>query len=263
MPSVQERINALRQEIQHHNHLYYVLDKPEISDRDFDRLLEELKSLEAEHPELVTPDSPTQRVGGEPIEGFRTVRHRTPMLSIENTYNAEELREFDNRVRKIIRDEPVRYVVELKIDGVAVSLTYRDGRLDVGATRGNGEEGDDISHNIRTIHEIPLVLGDDRFEDIQVRGEVYMNRAELKRINAERAKQELEPFANPRNSAAGSLKLLDPKQCAARRLRFFAYSLEPADDLGITAHEAALGTLRKLRFPVNPNIAAFDRIEEV
>jgi DNA ligase (NAD+) len=263
MASVQERINNLRQQIQHHNHLYYVLDRPEISDRDFDRLLEELKALETEHPELITPDSPTQRVGGEPIDGFRTVRHRTPMLSIENTYNAEELREFDGRVRRVIRNEPVRYVVELKIDGVAVSLTYRDGKLDVGATRGNGEQGDDITHNIRTIHEIPLVLGDDRFEDIEVRGEVYMNRAELKRINAERAEQELEPFANPRNSAAGSLKLLDPRQCAARRLRFFAYSLEPAEDLGITTHEQALGTLRNLRFPVNPNIAAFDRIDEV
>src|SRR5262249_35862138 len=159
--------------------------------------------------------------------------------------------------------EPIRYVVELKIDGVAVSLTYRDGELDVGATRGNGEEGDDITHNIRTIHEIPLVLDDDRYEDIQVRGEVYMNRAELKRINAERANQEPEPFANPRNSAAGSLKLLDPRQCAARRLRFFAYSLEPADDLGISAHEEALGALRKLGFPVNPHIASFDRLDEV
>jgi DNA ligase (NAD+) len=263
MPSVQERINKLRQQIQHHNYLYYVLDKPEISDRDFDRLLEELKAFEAGHPELITPDSPTQRVGGEPIEGFRTVRHRTPMLSIDNTYNAEELREFDTRVRRLIRDQPIRYVVELKIDGVAVSLTYRDGKLDVGATRGNGEEGDDITHNIRTIHAIPLVLGDDRFEDIEVRGEVYMNRAELKRINAQRAEQGLEPFANPRNSAAGSLKLLDPKQCAARRLRFFAYSLEPAEDLGIAVHEEALGTLRKLGFPVNPHIEAFDRIDEV
>jgi DNA ligase (NAD+) len=263
MPTIQERVKKLRQEIQHHNYLYYVLDKPEISDREFDRLLEELKSLEAEHRELITPDSPTQRVGGEPIEGFRTVRHRTPMLSIDNTYNADELREFDGRVRRLIRDEPIRYVVELKIDGVAVSLTYRDGKLDVGATRGNGEEGDDITHNIRTIHAIPLVLGDDRFEDIEVRGEVYMNRAELKRINAERAKQDLEPFANPRNSAAGSLKLLDPKQCAARRLRFFAYSLEPTEDLDISVHEEALGTLRKLGFPVNPHIAAFDRIDEV
>jgi DNA ligase (NAD+) len=263
MPSVQERINNLRQQIQHHNYLYYVLDKPEISDRDFDRLLEELKSLEAQRPDLITPDSPTQRVGGEPIEGFRTVRHRTPMLSIDNTYNADELREFDSRVRKLIRDEPIRYVVELKIDGVAVAITYRDGKLDVGATRGNGEEGDDITHNLRTIHEIPLVLNDDRFEDIEVRGEVYMNRAELRRINAERAAQGFEPFANPRNSAAGSLKLLDPKQCAARRLRFFAYSLEPAEDLGLTVHEEALGALREVGFPVNPHIAAFDGIDEV
>src|SRR5882724_2250392 len=150
MATAKQQVEKLRREIRHHDRLYYVDAQPEISDREYDRLMDELKKLEEAHPELAAPDSPTQRVGGEPIEGFRTVRHRTPMLSIENTYSADELREFDNRVRKLIRDEPIRYVVELKIDGVAVSLTYRDGTLNVGATRGNGEEGDDITHNIRT-----------------------------------------------------------------------------------------------------------------
>ncbi|GIW79758.1 MAG: hypothetical protein KatS3mg105_1565 [Gemmatales bacterium] len=158
MSTVKERIEELRRLIDHHNYLYYVEAKPEISDREFDRLLEELKKLEEEHPEYVTPDSPTQRVGGAPIEGFRTVRHRIPMLSIDNTYNAEELRRFDERVRRLLGGEKVTYVVELKIDGVAISLTYEDGVLTVGATRGDGETGDDVTHNLKTIPEVPLRL---------------------------------------------------------------------------------------------------------
>src|SRR6516164_10857512 len=160
MPGTAQHAEELRRQINHHNYLYYVEAKPEISDKEFDKLLEELKKLEAEHPELITPDSPTQRVGGQPIEGFATVVHREPMLSIDNTYSAGELREFDKRIRKLVSGEPVTYVVELKIDGVAISLTYEQGLFAVGATRGNGEEGDDVTHNLKTIHELPLHLPD-------------------------------------------------------------------------------------------------------
>src|SRR5436309_9887271 len=159
MPSSAQRAEELRRQIDHHNYLYYVEAKPEISDREFDRLLKELQDLEAAHPDLVTPDSPTQRVGGQPIEGFATFKHRVPMLSIDNTYNADELREFDRRVRKLLPGEAVTYVVELKIDGVAMSLTYENGAFTVGATRGDGEQGDDVTHNLKTIHEVPLTLG--------------------------------------------------------------------------------------------------------
>src|SRR6516164_1211203 len=158
MPGTAQHAEELRRQINHHNYLYYVEAKPEISDREYDFLLKELEALEAAHPELVTPDSPTQRVGGQPLDGFRTVRHRLPMLSIANTYNADELREFDARVRKLLGNEPVRYVVELKIDGVAISLTYEDGKFAVGATRGDGERGDDVTHNLKTVRDVPLRL---------------------------------------------------------------------------------------------------------
>src|SRR6516164_1626777 len=222
-----QRAEELRRLINHHNYKYYVEAMPEISDKEFDKLLEELKELEAKHPDLVTPDSPTQRVGGQPIEGFVAVRHRVPMLSIDNTYNAEELREFDKRVRKgLAKGEAVTYVVEPKIDGVAMSMTYEDGVFTVGATRGNGEEGDDVTHNLRTIHELPLRLKTTRPPAIfEARGEVYLTREELARLNRQRAEKELEPYANPRNLAAGTLKLLDPRLTAERRLRVFAYGL--------------------------------------
>src|SRR6516165_5624389 len=179
--AARERAEELRQVINHHNYKYYVEDKPEISDREFDRLLDELKKIEETYPDLVTPDSPTQRVGGQPIEGFVAVRHRVPMLSIDNTYNAEELREFDKRVRKgLAKGEAVTYVVEPKIDGVAMSMTYEDGVFTVGATRGNGEEGDDVTHNLRTINGLPLRLrGAHPPALFEARGEVYMTREEL------------------------------------------------------------------------------------
>src|SRR5919199_81266 len=187
-PSAAKRAAELRRLIDHHNYLYYVAAKPEISDREFDRLLEELRALESQHPELVTPDSPTQRVGAEPIEGFRTVTHREPMLSIDNTYNPDQLREWDRSIRKLLGGEAVTYVVELKIDGVAISLTYEDGVFTLGATRGDGLRGDDVTHNLRTIHELPLRLNAPRPPALfEARGEVYMTRAELVRINRERA----------------------------------------------------------------------------
>jgi DNA ligase (NAD+) len=264
MPAIAKRAEELRRLVNHHNYLYYVEAKPEISDRDFDKLLTELKQIETDHPELVTADSPTQRVGGQPIEGFVTVTHREPMLSIDNTYNADELREFDRRVRKLLPGEPIQYVVELKIDGVAISLAYENGRFTVGATRGDGERGDDVTHNLKTIYELPLRLKTDQPPALfEVRGEVYMTRADLVRLNRQRQEKNLEPFANPRNSAAGALKLLDPKQSAARRLRLFAYGSGAVEGVSIHSHLELLGLLGTYGFPVNPHIASFDTIDQV
>jgi DNA ligase (NAD+) len=264
MPTPAHRAAELRRLIDHHNYLYYVNAKPEISDREFDRLLEELKELEAQHPELVTPDSPTQRVGGQPVEGFATVAHRVPMLSIDNTYNADDLREFDKRVRKPLRGEPIQYIVELKIDGVAISLTYEDGVFTVGATRGDGQRGDDVTHNLKTIRRLPLRLHTEKPPKLfEVRGEVYMNRAELARINKERVAQGEEPFANPRNLTAGTLKMLDPRIAAERNLCLFSYALGALQGVTVKTHLEALELLRHYGFPVNPHIQACATIEEV
>jgi DNA ligase (NAD+) len=262
MPSVQKRIEELRKQIGYHNHKYYVDAKPEISDRDFDRLLEELITLEQQYPEFFTPDSPTQRVGGTPIDGFVTVRHREPMLSIDNSYTAEGLREFDRRVRKLLGGEAVSYVVELKIDGVAMSLTYANGDFKIGATRGDGEQGDDVTHNLRMIQDVPLRLPESPAH-FEARGEVYMARADFARYNRTRVEKGLEPAANPRNLTAGSLKLLDPKESRKRRLRFFAYALGPCDGVELHTHLEALDLLTRFGFPVNPNIVSFDTIDAV
>lgn len=264
MSSVKDRIDELRREINHHDHLYYVEAKPIISDREYDRLYTELKELEQKHPELITPDSPTQRVGGAPITGFDTVQHRVTMLSIDNTYSPDDLREFDRRVRRLLDGEPVEYVVELKIDGVAISLTYEEGEFRLGATRGDGERGDDVTHNLRTVRGLPYRLRTDSPPELmEIRGEVYMTREDLVRANEERAKLGLEPYANPRNLAAGSLKLLDPKQCAERRLRLFAYGSGAALGTTIESHLQFLDFLRQWSFPVNPHIDVFDNVEAV
>ncbi len=256
------RLDELRREIRRHDRLYYVDAVPEISDRDYDRLYAELKSLEEAHPDLLTSDSPTRRVGGEPIEGFKSVRHREPMLSIDNTYSADELREFDRRVRKLLPGEAITYVVELKIDGVAISLVYENGQFTAGVTRGDGEVGDDVTHNLKTIRETPLSLPENPAR-LEVRGEVYMKRDELARINRERAKEELEPYANPRNLTAGSLKLLDPRECAKRRLRLFTYALGPSEGVEVNSHVQALELLKKWEFPVNSHVATFEAIDAV
>jgi DNA ligase (NAD+) len=264
MPGTAQRAEELRRQIDHHNYLYYVEAKPEISDRDFDRLLEELRKIEEAHPELRTPDSPTQRVGGAPIEGFVSVTHRVPMLSIDNTYSADELREFDRRVRKLVPGGKIEYVVELKIDGVAISLTYEEGLFTVGATRGDGERGDDVTHNLKTIREVPLRLRAKNPPALfEARGEVYMTRAELARINKDRAAKNLEPFANPRNSTAGTLKMLDPRQCAERRLQLFTYGLGAVEGVVLKTHRESLDLLRKYGFPVNSHIETFDSIDAV
>ncbi|HJZ91819.1 MAG TPA: NAD-dependent DNA ligase LigA [Gemmataceae bacterium] len=248
------RAAELRRLIDHHNRKYYVDSAPEISDREFDRLLEELQQIEKSHPELAAPDSPTQRVGGAPIDEFRSVRHRVPMLSIDNTYNPTELREWDKTTRKLLGGETPCYVVELKIDGVAMSLTYENGLLTVGATRGDGERGDDVTHNLRTMPDVPLRLSADKPPKLfEARGEVYMTRAELIRINRARVEAGEKPYENCRNLTAGTLKLLDPKQSAGRKLRMFAYELGAVEGLGIKSHLEALDTLKRFGFQVNPH----------
>jgi len=264
MPKPEKRAAELRRLIEHHNYLYYQEAKPEISDREFDNLLDELRKVEAAHPDLITPDSPTQRVGGQPIDGFQTVVHREPMLSIDNTYSPDELREFDRRVRKLLPGETITYVVELKIDGVAISLTYQNGLFTTGVTRGDGERGDDVTHNLKTIRELPMRLRTTKPPELlEARGEVYMTRDDLVRINRDRKEKGLEPFANPRNSAAGALKLLDPRLCAERHLRLFTYGLQGGRDLGAANHREALELLREIGFPVNSHVAAFDQMDQV
>ncbi len=264
MSKLAQRAAELRRLIDHHNYLYYVENRPEISDKEFDLLLKELEELEAAHPELRTPDSPTQRVGGQPIAGFKTVPHRVPMLSIGKAFSAAELREFDARVRKTLGNQPVRYVVELKIDGVAVSLMYTDGLLTLGATRGNGKVGDDITENLKTVRGVPLRLRTDKPPPLfEARGEVYMSKADFARLNEEVAARGESPYANPRNLTAGSLKQLDSRITAKRRLRLFAYAVGYVEGLAISSQLEALELLRRYGFPVNPEIRAFDNIEEV
>jgi DNA ligase (NAD+) len=264
MSSSAKRAEELRRLINYHNYKYYVEAKPEIPDREFDQHLKELEKIEAEHPELVTPDSPTQRVGGQPIEGFVTVKHRRPMLSIDNTYNAEELREFDRRVRRLLPGKPVEYIVEMKIDGVAVSLTYEKGLFTLGATRGDGEHGDDITHNLKTIRDIPLRLRTDRPPSLfEVRGEVYMTNTELSRLNKLQAEQGGRLFANTRNASAGSLKLLDPRVSALRRLRFFAHGEGQLVGLEVKSHLEFLELVQSYGIPIVPHSSALDSIDAV
>ncbi len=254
----------LRAEIERHNRLYYVDAAPEISDKEFDKLLKRLEAIEAEHSELITPDSPTQRVGGQPLEQFATVKHAVPMLSIDNTYDYAEVREWDARVRRgLTSGEEVHYVVELKVDGVAVSLRYEDGSFVQGATRGDGERGDDITNNLRTVRGIPLSLADTPPPVLEVRGEVYMTNAELVRLNELRAANEEPPFMNPRNSTAGSLKLLDPRLCAQRRLRFVAHGLGEVAGMKHRSYWSILEDLKRFGVPLSPYNQRFDSIDAV
>jgi DNA ligase (NAD+) len=263
-PDVRREIVQLRTEIARHNRLYYVDAAPEISDREFDQLLKRLEQLEAKHPEEVTPDSPTQRVGGEPLDEFATVTHSVPMLSIENTYSYDEVREWDARVRRSVTPgEAVCYVVELKVDGVAVSLRYERGHLVLGATRGDGYQGDDITSNLRTVRGIPLVLHGDPPPLVEVRGEVYMTNAELARLNALRRQNDEPPLANPRNTTAGTLKLLDPRQCAQRRLQFVAHGLGESQGLRAMSYHTVLAGFKAWGVPVSPHHATYDSIDGV
>ena len=222
---VKARIEGLREKIRHHEHRYYVLDDPEISDAEFDVLMQDLKQLEAEHPALITPDSPTQRVGGKPREGFAKVRHSRPMLSLDNTFSQEELRAWDRRVHELSGEEQVDYVCELKLDGMSLALWYRDGRLDRAISRGDGEVGEDITLNVRTMRSVPLSIAAKSLKsaglppDFEVRGEVVMPLASFERMNEERERQSLAKFANPRNAAAGTLRQLEPNIVAQRGAR--------------------------------------------
>ena len=260
-------ISKLRRELEHHNYLYFVKNAPQITDQHYDRLMKELIELERVHPELTTPNSPSQRVGGEPLSTFSSASHAVPMLSIDNTYSADELRQFHERLRKSLDSESIRYVVEPKIDGVAVSLRYEHGQFVRGATRGDGTRGDDVTSNLRTIRAIPLQLRLDSKthpEILEARGEVFLDRREFERLNKERSQADEPPFANPRNAAAGSLKLLDSKQTAKRRLRFFAYSLgEVTMDNPPDSQQQALDLLGEFGFAVNEHIVAADDIEQV
>ncbi|MFA6242303.1 MAG: NAD-dependent DNA ligase LigA [Candidatus Hydrogenedentales bacterium] len=243
------RCAALRAEIDRHNRLYYLDAAPEISDAEFDCLLKELESIEAAHPELVTPDSPTQRVGGEPLSEFETVEHDVPMLSIDNTYNEDELRAFDQRVCKGL-SEPPRYVVELKVDGVAITLRYEGGRFVRAATRGDGTRGDNVTANVKTIRAVPLVLKGNPPAVLEVRGEVYMRRKELDRINQLREEAGEAPLANPRNATAGTLKQLDSRLVAQRRLSLVCYDIAAIDGAELESHSKTLAQLEAYGLPV-------------
>ena len=256
------RALALRQELQRHNHLYHVLDAPEVSDAQFDALLRELRELETAYPELITPESPTQRVGAAPLTAFGEVQHRLPMLSIDNLYTEDELREFDERVRKLLEAEAVEYTVEYKIDGVALALIYEHGSLVRAVTRGDGQRGDDITNNARTIGGVPLRLQVENTPPIlEVRGEAYITNSDFAHLVAEQKARGEEPFANPRNTTAGALKLLDPKLCGARKVRFLAHGRGYIENEPFTTHLEYLSWLRKAGVPTTPHVEARTGIE--
>jgi DNA ligase (NAD+) len=268
-PSAQERARAqeLRKLLEYHGHRYYVLDDPEIADDAYDALLDELRALEAEFPELLTPDSPTQRVGGEPVGRLEKVEHLEPMLSLDNVRSEEELRAWVARMQSHLGREGIvatrfEYVVEPKVDGLAVSLVYRDGMLVRGATRGNGEVGEDVTHNLRTIGQIPLHV-EDAPGLLEVRGEVYMSLGDFSKVNERRAEEGLSTFMNPRNSAAGAVRQLDPSLMAERPLSMWAYQVGVAPDLAFETHWDALEWLREHGFRVNRDIQRLNSEEEV
>ncbi len=261
--SIADKVKKLREEIDHHNHLYYTQAAPEISDVEFDKLLRELQDLEEKYPDLRTPDSPTQRVGGAPLEGFATITHEVPMLSIDNTYNEVELREFDARVRRGLEGDAPEYVVELKVDGVAISLRYENGVFARGATRGDGVTGDEITANLKTIHSLPLKLKGSPPPLLEVRGEVFMHKSELARLNKEREAEGETLYANPRNTTAGTLKQLDTKLVAKRRLNLFVFDIAALEGLERATHRDTLKTLAKWGLPVNDTFEFCKNIDAV
>jgi DNA ligase (NAD+) len=263
-----ERIADLRDRIRHHEERYYVLSDPEISDAEFDLLVRELGALERAHPELVTPDSPTQRVGGRPVEGFASVEHQAPMLSLDNCYDEEELAAFDDRLRRAIAGEgeaaaSAEYVSELKIDGLSISLTYEDGILVRGVTRGDGLRGEDVTANVRTIRAIPLALGARVPGRLEIRGEVYLPRTAFDRLNREREDRDEPVFANPRNAAAGTMRNLDPSAVARRGLSAFVYQLLGPPGIVPARHAETLGLLRSWGLPVEPHWRRCSGVAEV
>jgi len=254
-----QEVDDLRRELNRHNRLYYIDAAPQISDLEYDKLLKRLEQLERDFPELDSPDSPSHKVGGEPIAGFQTMEHRLPMLSIDNSYTEAEVFEFDERVRKLLEIDPerdeVEYTVEYKIDGVAMALIYENGILTQALTRGDGQRGDDITHNSRTVGGVPLKLESDNPPAIlEVRGEAYIANSEFAKLRAAQIERKEEPYANPRNTTAGALKLLDPKLCAARKVRFFAHGIGFHDGLDVTTHTDYLVKLREFGIPTTPDV---------
>jgi len=259
-----KQIEDLREQIRLHDYQYYVVAEPTISDLQYDRLLQQLTAWEKRFPSLVTPESPTQKIGDQPVEGLRQVAHRIPMLSIENTYTEAELRDFLQRVEKLLSGQPVEWVVELKVDGVAASIRYDQGQLTAAVTRGNGEIGDDVTHNARTIRGLPLRLqGKQIPKTLEVRGEVYMTNSDLVQLNQQRAGLGEAEFKNPRNVTAGSIRLLDPKLCAKRKLRFLCHGIGFCEGLQFSTHMEFLAKVRDLGIPITPMVKSFQSPQEV
>jgi DNA ligase (NAD+) len=268
-PAIQKKIEALREKIRRHEYRYYVLDDPEMSDADFDKLMNELKRLEAEHPELVTPDSPTQRVGGKPREGFVKAKHSSPMLSLDNAYSEEELRDWERRVHELTGRTDLEYMCELKLDGMSLALVYSDGRLERGVTRGDGTTGEDVTSNVRTVRSIPLTIAKDKLKkagiptDFEVRGEMLMPLAAFRKLNEERERQGLATFANPRNFTAGTVRQLEPSITAQRRMDFFAYMLLKDGRTYFDRQSKTMDALELAGFKVNPNRKLAKNLAEV
>ncbi|MGB8010736.1 MAG: NAD-dependent DNA ligase LigA [Terriglobales bacterium] len=270
-PAIQKKIEALREKIRHHEYRYYVLDSPEISDADFDALMNELKRLEATHPDLVTPDSPTQRVGGKPREGFVKAKHSSPMLSLDNAYSEEELRDWERRVHELSGRTDLEYMCELKLDGMSLALVYQDGRLERGITRGDGSVGEDVTLNVRTVRSIPLSIAKDKLKkagipadfNFEVRGEILMPLAAFRKLNEERERQGLATFANPRNFTAGTVRQLEPSITAQRRMDYFAYMLLKDGQTFFDRQSKTMDALDAAGFKVNPNRKLAKNLDEV
>jgi len=257
------QIEQLSEELRHHEQQYYVLDAPEITDAEYDALMRRLQALEAQHPELLKPDSPTQRVGGKPREGFVKVQHSSSLLSLDNALNEGELRDFDRRVRDLLGGAPYRYVTELKLDGLSMAAHYRDGRFTQAVTRGDGTVGEDVTENARTIRSLPLRVKGGPLPSFEVRGETVMSRRAFERLNAGRDERGLSRFANPRNAAAGSLRQLEPRVTAERRLEYYTYFLLTEGQPAFDSHWHALEELRRLGFKVEPHSKICQTIDEV
>jgi len=264
-----KKIEVLRERIRHHEYRYYVLDAPEIKDADFDKLMNELKRLEAEHPKLITPDSPTQRVGGKPREGFVKAKHSSPMLSLDNAYSQEELRDWERRVHELSGRTDLEYMCELKLDGMSLALVYSDGRLERGITRGDGNIGEDVTLNVRTVRSIPLSIAKDKLKkagippDFEVRGEILMPTEAFRELNEQRERQGLAVFANPRNFTAGTVRQLDPSITAQRRMDYFAYLLLKDGQTFLDRQSKAMDAMEAAGFKVNPNRKLAKNLDEV
>jgi DNA ligase (NAD+) len=254
-----EKMKALREEIRYHEKKYYVDNNPQISDFEFDRLVKDLDRLEGQFPELITPESPTQRVGEKPVEGFPTVRHKLPMMSIDNCYTVEELREFEQRVQKLLSGQPIEYVAELKIDGLGISILFREGKYVQAVTRGDGVQGDDVTASVKTIKSLPL--GIPRHQDIEVRGEIYLPFESFQKINRDREEKGEPVFANPRNAASGSIRLLDPREVASRKLDVFLYALY-IEGAEMASQWENLKTIKALGFKTNPHSRLCRKLDE-